>query len=54
MAQIFDAHLVFFPVHSMIGSVWVTSPSALKQLVEGELLTEETLDIKLDSESNQV
>ena len=27
--NIFDAHLLFFPVHSMVGPVWVTSPERL-------------------------
>ena len=27
--NIFDAHLLFFPVHSMAGPVWVTSPERL-------------------------
>jgi CRISPR-associated protein Cmr4 len=30
MAQFFDAQILFFPVHSIVGPVWVTSPSALK------------------------
>lgn len=29
MAQFYDAHILFFPVHSMVGPVWVTSPGAL-------------------------
>lgn len=29
MAQFYDAQLLFFPVHSMVGPVWVTSPMAL-------------------------
>ncbi len=32
LAQFFDAHILFFPVASMIGPVWVTSPSALQML----------------------
>jgi len=29
LAQFFDAWILFFPVYSMIGPVWITSPSAL-------------------------
>jgi len=29
LAQFFDAHILLFPVASMVGPVWVTSPSAL-------------------------
>ncbi|ACI21835.1 MULTISPECIES: type III-B CRISPR module RAMP protein Cmr4 [Thermodesulfovibrio] len=32
LAQFFDAHIVFFPVASMIGPVWITSPMALEGL----------------------
>lgn len=30
LAQFFDGRILFFPVHSMIGPVWVTSPSVLE------------------------
>ena len=33
LAQFFDAQILFFPVHSMIGPVWITSPSILKALL---------------------
>ena len=38
MAQFSDAKILFFPVHSFKGPVWVTSPSALKEIeiVENE------------------
>jgi len=32
LAQFFDARLLFFPVHSLAGPVWVTCPEALKDL----------------------
>jgi CRISPR-associated protein Cmr4 len=31
LAQFFDARILFFPVHSMIGPVWVTSPCILNE-----------------------
>ena len=34
MAQFNDARILFFPVHSMIGPVWVTCPSILKEIFE--------------------
>ncbi len=30
LAQFFDAHILFFPVASLIGTIWVTSPMALE------------------------
>lgn len=54
MAQIFDAHLLFFPVHSMIGPVWVTSSNSLRQLIDANILAEEDLAIELSSDSNQI
>lgn len=30
LAQLFDIRILFFPLHSMIGPVWVTSPSILE------------------------
>jgi len=32
LAQFFDAHILFFPVASMAGTIWVTSPMALEGL----------------------
>jgi CRISPR-associated protein Cmr4 len=32
MAQFSDARILFFPVHSMLGPVWVTTPSVLKDV----------------------
>ena len=32
LAQLSDARLVFFPVHSLAGPVWVTCPAALRDL----------------------
>ena len=54
MAQIFDARLLFFPVHSMIGPVWVTSNNSLRELVDANVLSEDELAIKLSSNSNQI
>jgi len=31
MAQFFDARVLLFPVHSMVGPVWATAPSILRQ-----------------------
>ena len=31
LAQFYDARILFFPVHSMTGPVWVTSPSILRE-----------------------
>lgn len=34
LAQFYDARILFFPVHSMVGPVWVTSPSVLNDFCE--------------------
>lgn len=39
MAQFTDARILFSPVHSMIGPVWVTCPSVLKELGEDHSIT---------------
>lgn len=44
MAQFSDARILFFPVHSMLGPVWVTSPSVLKEVgLEGFSVGDETM-----------
>ncbi len=32
LAQFFDAHILFYPVTSMVGPIWVTAPAALDGL----------------------
>jgi len=34
LAQFYDARILLFPVHSMIGPVWITSPSILREFGE--------------------
>jgi CRISPR-associated protein Cmr4 len=36
MAQFSDARILFFPVHSIIGPVWITCPSVLREIYSGE------------------
>ncbi|MBW1946420.1 MAG: type III-B CRISPR module RAMP protein Cmr4 [Deltaproteobacteria bacterium] len=57
LAQFFDARLVFFPVHSLAGPVWVTCPSALADwgMTESEPADGETrlaAGLKIDSKLN--
>jgi CRISPR-associated protein Cmr4 len=47
MAQFFDAQIVFFPVHTMLGPVWVTAPGPLNSLAEAKLLPTVSLAIRL-------
>lgn len=50
LAQFFDARLLFFPAHSMIGPVWVTSPSVLSEFanaINGQSGVTLTLDLRL-------
>lgn len=46
MAQFSDARILFFPVHTMIGPVWVTSPQILKDIDLGEFSIEDKDKIK--------
>lgn len=48
MAQFSDARILFFPVHSMIGPVWVTTPALLNEVgLNGFSITDEN-KIKTD------
>lgn len=59
MAQFFDAQILFFPVHSIVGPVWVTSPSALKmagamnipEVAENKALTKPKANISWEGQS---
>jgi CRISPR-associated protein Cmr4 len=46
LAQFFDARLLFFPVHSLAGPVWVTCPAALRDL-------EKDLEITVDEPADE-
>lgn len=35
LAQFTDARILFFPVHSMVGPVWISCPSVLKEIEAG-------------------
>ena len=50
MAQFNDARILFFPVHSMIGPVWVTCPSILNKISEEEFKEPEKEDITVSSQ----
>lgn len=54
LAQFMDAQLLFFPVHSMAGPIWVTSVSNLKNLVANGILKPEHFQVKIDENSNQI
>ena len=47
MAQFFDAQIIFFPVNTMLGPVWVTAPTPLNSLAEAKLLPTASLTIRL-------
>jgi CRISPR-associated protein Cmr4 len=47
MAQFLDAQILFFPVHTMLGPVWVTAPAPLNSLAEAKLLPTASLTIRL-------
>lgn len=44
LAQFFDARILFFPVHSMIGPVWITCPSILCEFVAIPAIKEDTFN----------
>ena len=54
MTQFFDARIIFFPVYSMLGPVWITSPGVMKDLVSAGALSEEDLSPKLKDDSSQI
>lgn len=51
LAQFSDARILFFPVHSLTGPVWITCPSVLQELPDGHRLEVSVADntIKLAS-----
>ncbi|RKY59827.1 MAG: type III-B CRISPR module RAMP protein Cmr4 [Candidatus Latescibacterota bacterium] len=52
MVQFFDAHIAFFPVRTMVGPVWVTSPAVLGGMVESGLLPEDGPAVELGPDEN--
>jgi CRISPR-associated protein Cmr4 len=50
MAQFSDARILFFPVHTLVGPVWVTSPQILNELFPGRNAAE--LESKLSIDTN--
>lgn len=50
MAQFFDARILFFPVYSMIGPVWITSESIIGEFkVNGATLTDKSKFKRFDA-----
>ncbi len=54
MSEFSDARILFFPVSSMIGPVWVTSPTALRSLVEARVLPQEGVNIQVEGNSYRI
>ena len=54
MAQFFDARILFFPVRSMIGPVWVTSISILRELASAGLFNGQGLNVNLEPDSTEI
>lgn len=50
LAQFFDARILFFPVHSMIGPVWLTCLSVLNDFCE--ILKSQSITIEIESRLN--
>ncbi len=51
MVQFFDAFPLFFPAPSMLGTVWVTCPERLGDLIRAGALTAADVDIRLQPNS---
>jgi len=54
MSQFFDGQILFFPVHSMFGTVWVTSPNTLSELAKANFIAEADVNTKLAPSSNKL
>ncbi len=54
LAQFFDARILFFPVHSMIGPVWITSPSILNALTSTDTYAVDKEKFKAINNSEQI
>ncbi len=55
MAQFSDARILFFPVYSMIGPVWITSPSILKDALDKEVkISEDKIKTTFDCPDNKL
>ncbi|PKP54666.1 MAG: type III-B CRISPR module RAMP protein Cmr4 [Candidatus Altiarchaeales archaeon HGW-Altiarchaeales-3] len=54
MAQFSDAKILFFPVHSMTGPVWVTCPSILKEFNINETIPEDKMKTSVIEKSKKL
>lgn len=54
MSEFSDARILFFPVSSMIGPVWVTSPAALHGLVEAKVLSPKEVNSQVEGNSYRI
>ena len=51
LLQIFDARVLFFPVFTALGPMWLTCPQALRSLVVSEVLKSSDLRIDVSSDT---
>jgi CRISPR-associated protein Cmr4 len=54
MVQFQDSHILFYPVSTMVGPVWITSLNVLRTLVEGDLLPKDGVNLKITENSYQI
>ncbi|MFQ6041890.1 MAG: type III-B CRISPR module RAMP protein Cmr4 [Candidatus Poribacteria bacterium] len=54
MTQFFDVQILFFPVRSMLGPVWVTSIATVKNLVEAGILNAQDINLRLEPDSTEI
>jgi len=54
LVQFMDGQILFFPVHSMNGPVWVVSLNGLNSLVNANILQPDQLHIQINPERNHI
>ncbi len=54
MVQFQDSHILFYPVATMVGPVWITSLGILRNLVESNILPADGLNLKIAENSYQI
>ncbi|MDM8519381.1 type III-B CRISPR module RAMP protein Cmr4 [Anaerolineales bacterium HSG6] len=54
MVQFQDSHILFYPVPTMAGSVWIVSLNTLRMFLESEFLPKDGLDLQISENSYQI
>ncbi|MDM8526688.1 type III-B CRISPR module RAMP protein Cmr4 [Anaerolineales bacterium HSG24] len=54
MVQFQDSHILFYPVATMAGPVWIVSLSTLRMFLESDFLPKDGLDLQISENSYQI